>query len=259
MFWRKRASIDSEELEWFAATWEWLDSINGPVDRAAPRQLILPNRHYFPDPDTELEGHARAVHYFDKVKDYCRMTEWHCEISPQAERLGLKASAALGEMSSSGALGTYSRAGNTAVITYDPELARADSPEQLIATFAHELSHYRLENAIAPIPGGSDCAELATDLCTVHLGFGLFGANNAFVYKQTSSFDSQGWSYQRSGYLSEPMWTFANAAFVELIGAPPEAYAEFAKYSIAAGMKKNRAYLKANPNIIGGLRSSTNT
>ena len=180
MFWRKRASIDSEELEWFAATWEWLDQINGPVDHAVSRQLILPNRHFFPDPDAELEGHARAVHYFDKVKDYCRMSAWHCEIWPQAERLGLKANVALGEMSSSGALGTYSRAGNTAVITYDPELARAESPEQLIATFAHELSHYRLENAVAPIPGGPDCAELATDLCTVHLGITPAGCIRPF-------------------------------------------------------------------------------
>ena len=121
--------------------------------------------------------------------------------------------------------------------------------------FAHELSHYRLMNAHLPVPGGNELEELATDLSTVHLGFGLFGANAAFTFKQFTDFDRQGWSYQRSGYLSEPLWCFANALFFELTRTDVQSYVDFAKPSIAAGIKKNRAFLAANPLIVDGLRS----
>jgi hypothetical protein len=42
-----------------------------------------------------------------------------------------------------------------------------------VATFAHELAHYRLATISDALPGGREMHEYAADLMTVFLGFGL--------------------------------------------------------------------------------------
>ena len=100
-----------------------------------------------------------------------------------------------------------------------------------------------------------ECLELLTDLTTVHLGFGLFGANTAFNFQQSTNYDRQGWQSSRLGYLSEAEWTFANAVFLELQATPGDTYQAYAKPSVLSGIRKNRAYLKANPSVIASLKS----
>ncbi|MDX6851136.1 hypothetical protein SCD92_17290, partial [Gilvimarinus sp. SDUM040013] len=56
------------------------------------------------------------------------------------------------------------------------------SPTQLVATFAHELSHYLTCTANEPPPGGWDNWEFATDIAATFLGFGVFMANSSFNF-----------------------------------------------------------------------------
>ncbi|CAN0585952.1 unnamed protein product, partial [Laminaria digitata] len=67
-------------------------------------------------------------------------------------------------------------------------------------------------------PGGWELIEPATDVTSVFLGFGVFGANSAFEFIQTQDFESQGWSSEKFGYLSLDEWAFNLAIFCDLTG-----------------------------------------
>lgn len=249
MFWRKRPTVDADTQAWALECWRWLDTVLGPVDADSGRDLVLPSSKRFPE--TPKAGHERAEYFFSLVREYCGMQEWPCELIAQEVRPRLDLSPIFAETSSSGALGTFQAHGNSAVITYDPGML--DNPIQLITTLVHELSHYLLLSQPSEPPGGSDLEELATDLASVHLGFGLFGANAAFNF----SASNQGWSTSRSGYLSEATWCFANALFMELCDVEPSIYTGYVKSSVASQIAKNRSYLQSMPETIAGLRTNT--
>lgn len=250
MFWRKkRAGIDTDTIEWMLETWVWLDGILLPVDAEPLRSFVHPSRKLFAD--TALQGHARADHYFKLVQQYAGLEELPVTLRAQSPvpdvTLGLSKL-----QTGSHALGTFQARGNAAIITYDPGIV--SDPIQFIATMAHELAHYALAYAKDGPPGGEDLLELATDLATVHMGFGLFGANAAFTFQQHTDFDRQGWSSARSGYLSEGTWCFACALFAEITKA--EIDPAYMKSSVASQIARNRQYLAARPEIVRNLRAA---
>ena len=249
MFWRKaRPTAGTDTIEWMLETWEWLDGILLPVDAEPPRQFIYPSRKLFPD--TDKCGHARAEHYFALVQEYAGLQDLPVTLRAQAPVPDIALGWAKLETGTT-ALGTFQVRGNTAVITYDPGIT--SNPVQFIATMAHELAHYALAYAKDAPPGGEELMELATDLATVHMGFGLFGANTAFNFEQRTDYDRQGWQSSRSGYLGEGGWCFACALFAEIVGAAIEP--AYTKASVAAQIAKNRAYLSAHPEIVRNMRS----
>jgi hypothetical protein len=137
--------------------------------------------------------------------------------------------------------GTFAFDGNEAVISYDP--AGADDPLKLIATFIHELAHYRLAAVRTEAPGGDEVHEYTTDLMTVYFGFGIFGANGAFNFSQYRDVMSQGWQYSRQGYLGERGLIFALAIFLELKEQSSEDVRSFLKAHLFADLIKARKYL----------------
>lgn len=250
MFWRKKqVGIDADTMEWMLETWEWLDGILLPVDAEPARSFVYPSRKLFPD--TALQGQARAEHYFKLVQQYAGLYE--LPVSLRAQHPVPDVALGLSKLQTgSRTLGTFRARGNTAIITYDPGIV--SDPVQFIATMAHELAHYSLTYAKDDPPGGTELLELATDLATVHMGFGLFGANAAFDFKQHTDFDRQGWSSARNGYLSESTWCFACALFAEIINAQIDA--AYMKASVAAQIARNRNYLAARPEIVRNLRTA---
>lgn len=255
MFWRKpRPTVDTDTVDWILDCWQWLDDILGPVDAEPVRRNVLPSRRLFPD--TDRKGQEKAEHYFNLTKDYCGMGEWPVDLRMQAAAPDLGQSIAFGERTTKRALGTFRTRGNAAIITYDP--AMLDDPIQLVATFAHELAHYALLSAQEPLPGGEELEELATDLATVHMGFGLFGANAAFQFKQSTDFDRHGWSSSRAGYLGENGWCLGYALFAEILDIDPETYRDYVKSTVAAQIRKNRLYLESRPEIARNCRSRDN-
>ena len=141
-----------------------------------------------------------------------------------------------------------------AEITYDPRLV--NDPWAFVATLAHELSHYYLDNYRAMPPGGPYKMEPTTDLGAVYLGFGLFAANTAFRFTQHQDFQSQGWQYQRLGYLKEREWVFALAIFLGLREIGVAAVVEYLKPHMQRQLKRTLRYLAANPTILAGLRAA---
>jgi hypothetical protein len=97
------------------------------------------------------------------------------------------------------------------------------------------------------IPGGPELEECVTDVTTVLLGFGVFGANTAFEFQQYSGIDSQGWSTSRSGYLTEAEWAFCLALFLSKKGESEDKITNWLKPNPMALLKQSMRYLRQNP------------
>jgi hypothetical protein len=249
-----KSVLDPDDEEWQLETWRWLLGHFGGLDDLRLSPLVTPSRAFFPP--TEATGHARAEHIFGLVKQHADMAEWHCQLAAQPRRPQIQ----VGELAAlkfdgGHAAGTFGLDGNEVVITYDP--ATLDDPAALVATLAHELAHYRLATLPELPPGGAEMVEFTTDLTTVYLGFGLFGANCAFQFQQFQGVLSQGWSSSRQGYLSENEWSFALAVFCALRSEPIEAAKPFLKDHLFTGMRKAAAYLDRNPTLLTPLREAT--
>jgi len=250
---RARSILEADEQEWQVDTWTWLLEEKGGIADLARAQLVLPTPEFFPR--TELTGHARVAFVFDRIKDLAGLAEWPCNLIAQPDRGGLAVNAVTAMKVRRGApAGTYLRQGNAAEISYDPKLI-AD-PWALIATLAHELSHYFLDDYRKMPPGGAEGFEPATDLGVAYLGFGLFAANSAFRFHQTQDFQSQGWATSRLGYLKEREWVFALAVFLALRGIDPAVAATHLKPHLASQLKRTIRYLKANPSIVAQIAAA---
>ena len=255
MFWKPKSPISQDDEEWQMACWKWLlDHFGGPERRAGP-VLVMPSSEFFPA--TEKTGHERAEHLF-------RCVAGHMNIDPNGFVLAAQDTAidpvvgplaVIADAPASPA-GTF-QADETGrlTITYDPALL--EQPVHIIATFAHELSHPLLMSLPDEPPGGEECEEFATDLATTFFGFGLFGANSAFEFSQFSDVGggSQGWSFRRTGYLTEAEWGFSLAVYLHLTRQPIEAAIEFLKPSPAGYLKKSMRYLDENEHVLSRLLS----
>jgi hypothetical protein len=231
-----RTFLDTDDEEWQIETWRWFFGQFGGLSDLKHSPLVLPTRQFFPP--TEKTGHARAQHIFDCVKRLARMPDWPCRLIAQPRRPELLVNdiAALKPITHSPA-GTFGYDGNDVVITYEP--SSIDDPGQLIATFAHELAHYLLLRWRDEVPGGKDLHEFTTDLLTVYMGFGVFGASAAFNF----SSDSCGWRWSRHGYLSQRAWVLALAIFLKLRNEASETVKPFLKQHLLSELNDAMKYL----------------
>ena len=213
--------------------------------------LVLANKEFFPPTDTE--GAERGRYVFDLVRRWMGVGDWACALESYERR---PANADLGGLAMlkgpSDPSGTFRIVDGRPVVSYALDLVA--QPRMLIATLAHELSHYMLAHAWTkgPNPGGADVHELATELCVAYSGFAVFGANAAFEFGQFQGAGVQGWSSQRSGYFSERSWAFALAVFLALKGE--EAPSGALKASVADLTDKAARYLKRNPGLLEPLQ-----
>jgi hypothetical protein len=249
---RSRSFLASEAEASHYNAWAWLLRHFGGIADLLRSPLVQPTRAFFPP--TETTGQARGEHIFACVKRHARVTDWPCRVVAQAPRPELRVGElATLEFAGSQAAGTFSLHNNEAIITYDP--VNLDDPFKLVATFAHEVAHYKLAGIAEEPPDSPDSLETITDLTTVYLGFGLFGANCAFNFSQHQSPLSQGWSWSRLGYLGERDWVFALAVFLMLRGEAAAELRPFLKSHLFADLGKALAYLRHNPTLVATLRS----
>jgi hypothetical protein len=244
-----RLPIDRDELDWQLATFKWMEQEFGPV---APRQLVLPTPALFPP--SSRNGHERIEDLFSHVRRLAGMADWPCELEAGQGDRPMKVGTALllRHEGASPPCGTFRIAGDEGaeriVITYNPSMA-ADTTG-LIATFAHELSHYLMSNARTAPPGGWSLHELHTDLVAVGLGFGIFLANSARNFSQFQSAGEMGWSSRTQGYLSEGALVTGLAIFQRLGGREPEAARPWLKSYLQSDLKRaSRGLLKICPDV----------
>lgn len=182
------------------------------------------------------------------------MDEWNCKLERQEEDVEAKiASTLIVQNTPNNPLGTFqAKENNEIVITYNPSLL--GNPAQLVATYAHELAHYLTACTSEEPPGGWDNWEFVTDIAATFLGFGVFMANSAFNFQQYADIDSQGWQYNRNGYLSEAEHIFALAIFLELQGTPIEPALPHLKPNLKKLLKQAVKQL-SNTEIISTLKA----
>lgn len=217
----KKLPIDDEEFEWICACCKWFaDEFEG-MERLRKTHTVLAHASFFPR--SSLTGERRAEEIFKQVAAHADMADWPCVLEPfEGERpteigpgLGLR------HISEPSPAGTFSYQDGECWISYD--VALLQRPHDLIATFAHELSHYLLHSAKSLPPGGEVLEEHATDLGAVFLGFGAFMANSARNFSQFQTAESQGWENRQQGYLSELALVSAYALMTLLTSADQEA------------------------------------
>ncbi|MES2444994.1 MAG: hypothetical protein V4574_19385 [Pseudomonadota bacterium] len=214
---KPRLPVDRDEFEWLLACFAWyLREFDG-IDGLRGSPLVLPTTDFFPRSD--LQGHARAVELFDRVRDLAGMREWQCDLVAGASDANphIATGHLLRRRTEAQPLRTFSYQHGRYLITYNP-VGLAD-PETLVATFAHELAHYLMHTASGRPPGGGELEEHATDLAAVFLGFGVFMANSAKNFRQFQTHEEMGWEMRAAGYLSELARITGLAIFVRLKGA----------------------------------------
>lgn len=246
-FGREHSFLSPDDEEWHLAAWGWLLARFGE-DRLRRAPLITATRQFFPP--TEALGHERALHIFGCVQQLCGLSDWPCTLIALPERPETRV-AKLGQVkidSGHMPLGTFSRDKNSAVITYDP--GTVNNPAVLVATLAHELAHYLLHSVSDRPPGEELMEEFATDLTTVYLGFGIFGANQAFNFSQHRDVYSQGWSTSGQGYLRERDWAFALAVFCALRAEDVASVRQWLKPHLYTDTRNAARYLAKHPRVL---------
>jgi hypothetical protein len=248
----KSTFLERELEAWSLETWAWLMRSLGGMARLQRTPLVLANKDFFPPTDTE--GAERGRYVFDLVRRWMGIGDWACTLESYERR---PANAELGGLAMlrgpHDPSGTFRIDDGQPVVSYALDLV--DQPRVLIATLAHELSHYMIAHAWTkgPNPGGSDAHELVTELCVAYAGFAVFGANAAFEFGQFQGAGVQGWSSRHRGYFSERTWAFALAVFLEL--KAEAAPGGVLKAGVADLTSKAIKYLKRNPDLLEPLKA----
>ena len=247
----RKSFLDADDETWQLETWAcFLRHFGGVADlKLSP--LVTPTSEFFPP--TNATDNARAQHIFECVRSHAGMLDWPCKLIAQPVRPESRVSefVFLSPLHKGMPLGTFDVSENEIAITYDP--GSLNDSVTLVATFAHELAHYRLAPLIEDLPGGHGMHEFATDLMTVYMGFGLFGANRAFNFAQHQSFMGQGWGWSRQGYLPERAWTFGLATFLHLRGESVRKARSYLKPHLYSDLRKAKRYLERRPAVTAGL------
>lgn len=234
-------SPEAEETHYRA--WQWLLRHLGGRANFLRSPTVLPTRKFFPLSDDA--GHARAQYVFDCVRGLAGVSDWPCRLVEQQPKPEMKLSDfAIVNFAEHDPAGTFSLRDEEAVITYEPGIV--NDPFALVATFAHEIAHHKLAKIHEPPPDGEDTLETVTDLTTIYMGFGIFGANCAFNFSRHQDVVTQGWQWSRLGYLSERDWVFGIAVFLKLRGELAADLKPFLKPHLYGDLNQALKYLNTS-------------
>lgn len=222
--------IDRDIEDWVFENWALLHQNFGPQKPLANTPLIQPKPGVFGA--AEKSARATGKNIFETVRKLAGMADWPVELeSFESQKIAQVSEFHHLNPSEQSPAGLFISDGQeTPIIRYD--IALVEKPAQLIATFAHELSHMLLLGSGVEEGYDPDIGELLTDLTAVYLGFGVFLANTAFEFEAHQGTFSQGWSSRRSGYLSENTLLLATALFLRTSGHPEDDAANFLKPSL---------------------------
>lgn len=249
---RKGSLLEDRLTTWQFDSFEWLLEYTGGIEAFRQRQLILPTRQCFPHDGSR--GHAFAEMLFRQVKAHAGMSDWPCELQPQeADPDTMVSPHAFVQGAPASPAGTYrALKEGGALITYNP--AQLHNPMSLVATFAHELAHYRTAGFAQPPPGGWDVWEPATDLAAVFFGFGVFLANACFDFQHFSDGYTSGWRWRQQGYLTDVEVLYALALFTVLRGDDPKLVQNHLKSALRGIYRRALREVTANEAALRRLR-----
>jgi hypothetical protein len=224
----KKSPLDEDTEDWLLTCWKWLLDNVSTAEQVRQSPTILPIGDFFQE--TDKEGHDRALHVFDAVAALSGVADWPFDLVAQEEEFNpVLAPLAVVQNVKPDPLGTFSiQTEGRLTVSYNRKLLT--EPIGLIATFIHEIAHAILMGIEEEIPGGPELEECVTDVTTVLLGFGVFGAKTS-----------------RSGYLTEAEWAFCLALFLSKKGESEDKITNWLKPNPMALLKQSMRYLRQNP------------
>lgn len=249
MFWRPRSPLDADDEAWILECWGWLNEHFPRPAGGERRPLVLPTRDFF----TPARGEDRTVaaacfgqvaRLFGLDPAAFDLVEQDASVNPVLGPLQIV------QHAPAAPAGTFTTGqGGRLIVSYDPALVAR--PIHLIATFAHEICHPLLLSIDEAPPGGEDMEEFATDLAVTFFGFGVFNCNSASSFRgyRDAATGTEGWSFERLGYLSPAERAFALALFVHSTPSQAESARAHLEPGPLAYFRKARRYLADNPTV----------
>ena len=208
MFWSKKykCPIDEEDQNWIVHMLRWIDE---EIFELTSKQTILPTRKFFDYKFTGIEEDGQYVldtvgKYFDVDTSEIKL-KFYSEENIELDR-GLVTKKEEGK----GTAGIYEQdEDNIRIWINEIQLKK---PVHLIATMAHEMSHYVLMGIHDVTTDSEEEDEWLTDLFTIANGFGIYMGNTKFEFSQWQSGDGWGgWQYSTQGYLPQQIIAHAMA------------------------------------------------
>ncbi len=244
-----KCPVNQHEKRWIEESMLWLvDQFGAQTLRQSV--VILPTEDYFPEPYQGTEQCVRTV--MARVCRYMRTDPDLLDLQIYYEGMDSPGNPPLSlgvvhrRSGSAGLYGAPAWEGGQAVIGI--EATKLKDPPGLVATIAHEVAHFLLRDK--DLPHGQLHQELLTDLVPIFFGLGILTSNVAFRFVQWRDPQYQGWRASRQGYLSEPMYGYALAAFAWMRGDQKVRWARHLTSNIRPYLKQSMRYLRQSGETI---------
>lgn len=236
---RKKPFLDEEVVDWILDSYLWLMKNFGGTEFMKTTPLVEPNAEFFPVKNPK--GKANVKEIFSLVQKHAQMEKWDCLLKEGEPEREVAVSPYIflehqGEGPPAGTFQGEEKGNQKPTITYNPTLI--NEPENLIATFAHEFSHYLTFSEKEEPPGGWEMCEPLADLGAIYLGFGVFIVNTQFMFSQYPEGSVYGWATRRMGYLTGNEGLFSLAVFMELTETSEEVLFKHLKSHLKGSYKK---------------------
>jgi hypothetical protein len=206
-------------------------------------RVILPTEAFFPD---SYDGSdAAAERMFDRVCAYTGIERSRVRLALVTGRHdNTRGGALFIKADGGGAAGTYQQgevAGQKVeLITLERSTLR--DPVKAVATMAHELCHVHLLGG-GKVSHEEEDHEPLTDLLTICLGLGIFGANACVRDRSWSDSQMSGWEVSTLGYLRQETWAYALATFASMRGEDCPAWGKYLRADVRAAFKASQQFL----------------
>lgn len=248
MFWNKKLKlpITPDDKEWVE---DALIAIKNDFGEDYFREIttVLPNKKFYDNEFSGSENDALFVLnqtklYMDIDSDAFALKFFSDQPVTMADGTVLSSPASIDGTWNSAA-GIYEE--TEGVTTIYIERSQLKNPLSLIATVAHELSHYILlgEGRI------DENDEYLTDLVAIVYGFGIFLGNSRFTYSSFSNYKESGWQMSSKGYLPEQIIAYAMAWLCVYRNEERE-WEKMLNATMLKHFQESVRYIEANPDKI---------
>jgi len=207
MFWNRKTKcpVTEQDRIWIEKKLDW---VNTNVINLEKQPTILPDKKYF---ERDFTGDEDDAHYILEVLSlYFQINPKKIHLNFYSEETQKFSSGLRTErLKKAGTAGLYIQDGYKSFI--EIEVQQLKKTPSLIATMAHELSHYILITDKGYFFEGDE-NEWLTDLTAIAFGFGIFMGNSRFQFNKWQNGDGwSGWSSSAQGYLPEQVIAYAMA------------------------------------------------
>lgn len=222
--------VTEEVRQWLEECFTWLIETFG-VESIRQRKVLVPDHADFP---VEYDGSFKSLSVFAGI------VARQMEIDPALIRIdvyidGQREDALEGKISA----GQYFGKQEDGKYHIGVEQRILKNPVNTVATLAHEMAHIKLLGEEKTKYNNEE----VTDLTTIIFGLGIFNANTSFAFTGNSN----AWSVDSSGYLTQMEWAYALALFAYTRKEEAPEWIEFLNRDIRNDVIKSLNFIRQNP------------